>query len=68
MDILTGADAGALSNLVHKWSVNCPTQVSSPIPGQHDILHFIDKGQCECLNEVSYLILIFIIEFSIPYK
>uniref|UniRef100_A0A915MTA7 PITH domain-containing protein n=1 Tax=Meloidogyne javanica TaxID=6303 RepID=A0A915MTA7_MELJA len=51
VDILTGADAGALSNLVHKWSVNCPTQVSSPIPGQHDILHFIDKGQCECLNE-----------------
>ncbi|KAF7633919.1 hypothetical protein Mgra_00006656 [Meloidogyne graminicola] len=51
VDSLKGADKTALENLAHKWSTNCPTQVSSPIPGQHDIIHFIVRGQCECLNE-----------------
>jgi hypothetical protein len=50
--MLKGADVSALENLSHKWSVHCPTQVTSPIPGQYDIIHFINMGQCECLNEV----------------
>jgi len=51
MDMLKGAEKTALENLAHKWSQNCPTQMVSPIPGQQELSAFINKSQCECLNE-----------------
>ena len=51
VDMLKGADKTALENLAHKWSMNCPTQMTSPIVGQYELSQFIDKSQCECLNE-----------------
>ncbi|KAI6231285.1 putative thioredoxin [Aphelenchoides besseyi] len=51
MDVLRGADKTALEQLVVKWSQNVPTQHESPIPGQSDLVHFIDESGLECLNE-----------------
>lgn len=51
VDMMKGADRTALEGLAHKWSANCPTQMTSPIPGQYELSSFIDKSQSECLNE-----------------
>lgn len=51
VDMMKGADKGSLENLAHKWSQNCPTQMTSPIPGQFELSTIVNKSQCECLNE-----------------
>lgn len=51
MDSLRGANKDALEGFVRKWSENVPSQLDSPVPGQLDLLGFIDRTQCECLNE-----------------
>uniref|UniRef100_A0A915EKR0 Thioredoxin-like protein 1 n=1 Tax=Ditylenchus dipsaci TaxID=166011 RepID=A0A915EKR0_9BILA len=51
MDALRGASKDALEGFVRKWSENVPSQLDSPVPGQLDLLGFIDRAQCECLNE-----------------
>lgn len=51
MDQFSGADKTTLENFVAKWSKNCPSQLESPIPGQMDLIGFINQNQSECLNE-----------------
>jgi len=45
MDALSGANPTALETLVKKWSEQCPSQVDCPVPGQYDLLGFVDKAQ-----------------------
>jgi len=53
MEQLVGADKTALETMVKKWSDQCPSQMDCPVPGQYDLLGFVDKGQLECLNSVE---------------
>lgn len=50
VDSLQGADPPALEALARKWSENAPKE-ETRIPGQFDLISFIDKSQMECLNE-----------------
>lgn len=51
MDSLSGANRDGLEALAKKWSANVPSQHSCPIPGQMDLLTFLDRSNLECLNE-----------------
>jgi thioredoxin len=51
MDVLSGANREGLEALAKKYSENVPTQHSCPIPGQMDLLTFLDRSNLECLNE-----------------
>lgn len=50
VDSLQGANPSALESLVRKWSENAPKD-ETRVPGQFDLISFINKSQMECLNE-----------------
>uniref|UniRef100_A0A0K0G2X2 Thioredoxin-like protein 1 (inferred by orthology to a human protein) n=1 Tax=Strongyloides venezuelensis TaxID=75913 RepID=A0A0K0G2X2_STRVS len=49
-EVLSGANAGALEQLIAKFSNAIPSE-ESLVPGQSDLKQFINKKGLECLNE-----------------
>uniref|UniRef100_A0A0N4ZP02 Thioredoxin-like protein 1 n=1 Tax=Parastrongyloides trichosuri TaxID=131310 RepID=A0A0N4ZP02_PARTI len=49
-EVLKGANAGALEQLIAKYSSAVPCE-DSLVPGQNDLKQFINKKGLECLNE-----------------
>uniref|UniRef100_A0A0N5AM99 Thioredoxin-like protein 1 n=1 Tax=Syphacia muris TaxID=451379 RepID=A0A0N5AM99_9BILA len=50
VDSLKGADSTGLEAMIKKWSENAP-KMETRVPGQLDLISFINKTQIECLNE-----------------